>query len=376
MRHLSQFRRPDHIRCLLIAAALAALLPFGGAWAGAAEPVAYPGAHWTRAATPEAAGWSGRMLDKARHFSRKIGSTAVMIVQHGIVVDAWGDIAGRTEAYSVRKSLLSALIGIAVGQGKIDLKATLAQLGIDDNPPLNAAEREATVADLITARSGVYHAALYETKRMAAMRPARGSHPHGSFWYYNNWDFNALGTIYEQRTGEKIFEAVERHLAAPLRMEDFGPADGRYVRGSASRHPAYTMRLSARDLARFGLLFLRNGRWQDRQIIPAAWVAESTAMHAAFRPDHGYGYMWWTGDGDSCFAHVRVNGHCFFAAGNYGQYVLVIPSLDLIVVHRVDTDVTRAHPSSAQVGRLLWLILSSATGPAAERNLSPARATR
>ena len=377
VRYLSQSWRPDRIRRLFFVAAVAALLPLRGAWADAgAKAEVYPGDRWTQAATPELAGWSGRMLDKARHFSKKIGSTAVMIVQHGIVVDAWGDTAGKAEAYSMRKSLLSALIGIAVAQGKIDLKATLAQLEINDNPPLNAREREATVADLITARSGVYHTAMYETRRMAALRPARGSHPHGTFWYYNNWDFNALGTIYERRTGEKIFEAIQRHLAGPLQMEDFSPADGIYVRGAESKHPAYTMRLSARDLARFGLLFLRNGRWKDKQVIPAAWVAESTATHAAFRPDHGYGYMWWTGDGESCFAHVSVAGHCFYAAGNYGQYVVVIPELDLVVVHRVDTDVSRAHPSAGQVGRLMWLILSSAGSPAAERDLPRTGATR
>jgi CubicO group peptidase (beta-lactamase class C family) len=360
-----------------LAAAVAALLPAHAAWADPGAPAdVYPGEGWTQAATPDAVGWSKRKLDKARHFSKKIGSTAVMIVQHGVVVDAWGDTAGKTEAYSLRKSLLSALIGIAVEHGKIDLTATLAALEIDDNPPLDTSEREATVADLITARSGIYHSALYETRQMAAMRPARGSHPHGTFWYYNNWDFNALGTIYERRTGEKIFEAIARHIAGPLQMEDFRAADGRYVTGAASRHPAYTMRLSARDLARFGLLYLRRGRWKDRQVIPAAWVAESTAMHAALRPDHGYGYMWWTGDGDGCFAHVRVAGHCFFAAGNYGQFVIVMPSLDLVVVHRVDTDVTRAHPSAGQVGRLLALILWSAGPAAAERGLSQSRAAR
>jgi len=65
---------------------------------------------------------------------------------------------------------------------------------------------------LLEARSGVYHAALYETPAMAKQRPARGSHEPGTFWYYNNWDFNALGTIYEHATGN-------RHLRCA------GPAD-------------------------------------------------------------------------------------------------------------------------------------------------------
>ena len=86
----------------------------------------------------------------------------------------------------------------------------MGSLGIDDNAPsLSPTEKTATVADLLKARSGVYHAALYETPGMARLRPARGSHPPGTFWYYNNWDFNALGTIYERGTGAQIFTALQ-----------------------------------------------------------------------------------------------------------------------------------------------------------------------
>ena len=62
-------------------------------------------------------------------------------------------------------------------------------------PKLTLEEKEATVRDLLVARSGVYHIAQEEAPAMAAARPKRNSHPHGTFWYYNNWDFNALGTI-------------------------------------------------------------------------------------------------------------------------------------------------------------------------------------
>jgi len=103
--------------------------------AGAAEPEsAYPGNTWMHAATPEAAGWSSDGLARARNHADTIGSTDVMIVHHGIVVDAWGDLAARSEAYSIRKSVLSALFGIAVAKGQIDISQTMAALGIDDNP--------------------------------------------------------------------------------------------------------------------------------------------------------------------------------------------------------------------------------------------------
>ena len=75
--------------------------------------------------------------------------------------------------------------------------------------------------DLLEARSGVYHPALYETPAMAKQRPARGSHEPGTFWYYNNWDFNALGTIYEHATGSGIYDALDRLIARPIGMQDY-----------------------------------------------------------------------------------------------------------------------------------------------------------
>jgi CubicO group peptidase (beta-lactamase class C family) len=87
----------------------------------------------------------------------------------------------------VRKSLLSALVGIGVAEGRIRLGETIGALGIDDRDPgLTETEKEATIRDLLMARSGIYHPAAYEAPDMKARRQQRGSHPPGSFWYYNN----------------------------------------------------------------------------------------------------------------------------------------------------------------------------------------------
>jgi len=101
----------------------------------------------------------------------------------------------------MRKSLLSGLYGIYEAEGKIDLSKTLGELGIRDYIRLTAVEKQATVADLLKARSGVYIPATGEADSMVANRPERGSHAPGTFWYYNNWDFNALGTIFDQGVG-------------------------------------------------------------------------------------------------------------------------------------------------------------------------------
>jgi CubicO group peptidase (beta-lactamase class C family) len=94
-------------------------------------------------------------------FNNPIGTDAVVIVDDGVVIDAWGDISRNFQCHSMRKSLLSGLIGIHVDEGNIDLDATLDQLGIDDHAPsLSSIEKQATVSDLIRARSGIYHPAL------------------------------------------------------------------------------------------------------------------------------------------------------------------------------------------------------------------------
>ena len=113
----------------------------------------WPGAQWERADH----GWSTDLLARAQAYSDRAGSSAVMIVQGGRVVAEWGDSAHKSPIASVRKSLMSALYGIAIGEGTIRLDATLAELGIDDKQPLTAEEKLATVADLLTTRSGVYH---------------------------------------------------------------------------------------------------------------------------------------------------------------------------------------------------------------------------
>ena len=84
---------------------------------------------------------------------------------------------------------------------------------------------------------------------MKKTRPARGSHAPGTFWYYNNWDFNALGSIFEKRTGLKIGDAFYERIAKPIGMQDFQPSDVYYLGGPVSVHSAYQFEISARDLA-------------------------------------------------------------------------------------------------------------------------------
>jgi CubicO group peptidase (beta-lactamase class C family) len=320
----------------------------------------YPDGDWAWADSPESAGWSSAKLDVAQAYAERIGSAAVMIVDDGVVIAAWGDLAHKYQCHSMRKSLISALYGIHVADGKIDLGATLKELGIDDLTPLTETEKGATVAELLSARSGVYIEAAGEAPAMKAMRPARGSHEPGTFWYYNNWDFNALGTIFDQLSGGKnVYTAFDKCIAEPIGMQDYDPGELQYAYEPYSRHPYYGFRMSTRDLARFGLLFLRYGRWGDQQVVPADWVRESTASHSTIGPQAGYGYMWWTGEGLGLFPNVDEGHGSFVASGYGGHNVIVMPARKLVVVHRVDTDAGHM-VGEANIGTLLWMILDAA----------------
>jgi CubicO group peptidase (beta-lactamase class C family) len=329
---------------------------------GGAAAQSWPEGGWTRA-EPASFGWSQEKLAKAERQAADLKLTAVMIVQHGNVIATWGDTTAKLNIHSMRKSLLSALYGISVGEGNVDLSRTLKDLAIYDSAPaLTDTEKTATIRDLLMARSGVYHAAAYETPDMKAKRPARGSHPPGAFWYYNNWDFNALGTIYEQLTKEHIFESFDLRIARAVGMEDYKPSDGRYMREPESVHPAYAFSMSARDLARFGLLFLNGGRWKDKQVIPAAWVKESTAARTAPADlGLGYGYLWWRASGSEGRG-LLMGGDSYFALGYGGQMLAVVPSRDLIIVNLVDHIAYPVDVRRAATAELLRGIMSAAAG--------------
>ncbi len=321
---------------------------------------------WRQLAAPEKAGWSLEKLAEARAFAEKIGSDAVMAVDDGLVVAAWGDVSRRFELYSARKSLVSALAGIAVADGRLETSKTLADLRVDDVPPLLDAEKQAKVIDLLRSRSGIYHPAAKETADMKTNRPARGSAKPGETWLYNNWDFNTIGVILEQATGRRLFEEYERRIAAPLGMEDFRARDGyEQFERSLSRHPAHAFRMSARDLARFGEMFARQGTWEGRQIVPREWVAESTRVHSEVRPGTGYGLMWWVYPKGGLADYPELNAHHKFAAsGNYGQLVLVVPGARFVFVHLAASDDGRG-VAGRDIWRLAEMILAARAGEAA-----------
>jgi CubicO group peptidase (beta-lactamase class C family) len=343
--------------CLLAGLVLAACVL-------AAKP-SYPGQTWHKVNTPEALGWSSEKLNLAREYSESIGSEAVMIVVHGEILAEWGETTRKIDVRSMTKPLMNALYGIAVDEGKISIQSTLAELGVDDKlPPLTDAEKQARIVDLLQARSGVYHVSGVDTPMMRENMPEPGSHPPDTFWFYHNWDFCALGGIYEQTTQSSLFEDFDRLIAKPLGMEDFALTDTAYEWGSReSNYPWYAFTMSARDLARFGLLYLRQGQWQGTQIVPQQWIEESLKPYsdASSWGRGGYGMLWWVTMNGRLFPNVEISGNAFAATGRAGDYLVIIPDLDLVVVHRTNPPLSVV--GDEQFGALLKLILDANMNP-------------
>jgi CubicO group peptidase (beta-lactamase class C family) len=311
--------------------------------------------------SPEEVGWSSEKLEDAEQFAAQTGYSAVMAVCDGKVFFSWGEVDRDFLCHSIRKPFLSALIGIHVDKGDIDLDATMEDLGIDDIPPgLTVEEKQATVRDLIKSRSGVYHEAAAESAEMIAARPQRGSHPPGTFFYYNNWDFNTAGAVFEQETGAGIFDAFQKRIAGPVGMEDFD-VQKCYYRNEPekSQYPAYHFRMSARDLARFGVLYQKNGRWSGRRVVPEQWILESTKAWSVADSVSGlsYGYMWNVAPAGSPLAEM-MGYPVYFHTGIGVQALVIIPDLDLVIVELYDTDGDWTDPG--EVGIPLGMMIINA----------------
>ena len=323
-----------------------------------------PSSDWL--AAPSDGRWNADVLAEAWAYAKTIDTSAVMVVEGGRIAASFGDIERRFMCHSMRKSFLSALYGIHVTEGRISRGSTLADLDIDDKEGLSGREKGATVLDLLSARSGIYHPTVYESQWMRSIKELRHSHAPGTFWCYNNWDFNALGTIYEKLIGRSLFEDFRDRIAKPIGMQDFRyddeRKDGEYAHGAETVHPAYPFRMSSRDLARFGLLFLNEGRWGDRQVVPRRWVKESTAPISEAGNAGAYGYMWWVARAGIHIPGVILPEGTYSARGAGGHKMIVIPAHDIVLVHRVDTDVKGREVKTHQFAPLLDLVLAARLG--------------
>ena len=311
---------------------------------------------WSQWLTPEDAGFSQTALETLPEYLSTLNTTGLMVVVDGKVLLHFGDLEELSYVASVRKSILAMLYGPYVVDGTIDLDRTLEELGMDDHGGLMEIERRATVRHLLTARSGVYHDAS-NSGDDSDSAPARGSQEPGSYFLYNNWDFNAAGAAFELMTGGEIFDALMTDLAEPLGFEDF-QRSRQEKRGNLDRsiYPAYHMWLSTRDMARVGQLMLQEGNWDGHRLIPESWVREVTSLvthREQMNPESrrsgafGYGYMWWIWDSPSVSPFYSG---AYTAKGAYGQYITVLPALAMVVAHKPAVGDGRGYNSTSWSG--------------------------
>jgi CubicO group peptidase (beta-lactamase class C family) len=234
------------------------------------------------------------------------------------------------ELRSCTKSFISALMGIAIEQGKIE---GVDQLMLDYFPErtienLDEAKQAITLDNLLTMSAGFdWPGGIMEPimndmaqspdwLQFVLDRPIV-TEP-GTQFLYNSGGSNLLAAVIEEATGMSAVDYAQQNLFDPLGITQVEWAQDPQGHTSGG----YGLRLAPRDMAKFGYLYLNNGLWDGKQIVPAEWTADSTTKHIDADPlSDGYGYQWW----------VDKNGY-YMALGYGGQYIIVKPDLNLVVV--------------------------------------------
>jgi CubicO group peptidase (beta-lactamase class C family) len=301
--------------------------------------------------TPEAQGIDGAMLqelvDLIREGEKFPDLHSLLIVRNGyLVIDEYfgGHEADRIHMLqSVTKSFTSAAIGIAIDKGYIkDVEEPVLAFftdmrGIDY---VDDRKRAMKLEDLLTMRSGTdYHERGPGSPHYQLNALERGwtefvlSRPMeaepGTRFQYDSGGVILMSAILKSRTGDHADAFLEKHL-----FEHLGIENSHWFKNSEDHpHTGGGLAIRPRDMAKFGLLYLRKGRWEGKQIVPSAWVEASTSRHVKFsdvrRGMTGYGYLWWILPPDPAGDRKQ---EIFAACGFRAQYIYVVPEHNMVVV--------------------------------------------
>jgi CubicO group peptidase (beta-lactamase class C family) len=228
------------------------------------------------------------------------------------------------DVYSVTKSVTSALVGIALADGKLEsVDQRLADFFPGYASAADSGVRRVTLADLLTMRAGFSGEPIASSGNWIKTLMTRPlEHEPGRVFSYDSGSSHLLSAVLTKVTGEQVAALARERIFRPLGITGGWrwPDDGQ---GVSIGGDGLAMR--ARDLAKLGQLYLQEGRWNGKQVVPAAWVRRSTREHTGVgAPGQGYGYQWWVQDGP--------RGKAYAALGYGGQAIVVLPALDLVVV--------------------------------------------
>ncbi len=345
-----------HGRFLLLGILSVGLGAFGSA--GQTGPMAPPS--WEGPISkPEEQGLDGKKLAELvaliRQGERYPKLDCLLIVRHGaLVVEEYFNNGHATRIHilqSVTKSFTSALVGVAIAKG--EFKGVEEKI-LDFFPGMkgiaNMDERKASIRlkDLLTMRSGAdFHENGPDSPYYQMMRLTGGwdkfyldrpmLRPPGTEFLYDSGGVLLMSAMLKNRTGMHADAYAERYLFKPLGIERKF-----WIKNQEGlAHTGGGLFLTARDTAKFGLLYLNKGRRGDVQIVPEDWVRESLRLHVDFEAKGpkgpgaiGYGYLWWI-----LFPDPRGSGRqdIYAARGAHGQYIFVVPEHDMVVVVFGDT---------------------------------------
>lgn len=263
------------------------------------------------------------------------GVRTLLVVRNGRIV-AEASYSGRDlnrrphDLKSASKSLLSPLVGIALDRGWIaGLDARLGELLPEYAGGLPDAKRRITLVHLLSMQAGLastsreHYGAWVSTGDWTAAALARPlvDEP-GTEYTYSSGNSHLVSAILTEATGRSTLELAREVLLEPVGMEIHAwqrSPEGYYFGGN-------NLRMTPRDLARLGQLYLQEGRWNGRQVVPADWVRRSTRRRAEGWPERygAYGWFWWLPREDPWDS--------FAAIGYGGQFLYVVPELRMLVV--------------------------------------------
>lgn len=327
-----------------------------------AERAYWPTEEW-RTAPPDEHGLdAGEIAEVERLVAESYTNVrSILVVRDGFLVYEryWQGLDGEDghDTRSVTKSVVGALVGIALGQGLIEsLDQTVGDLLADRLPPdADPRMRGVTVRELLSMTSGlppddpslggdpgVFQRAEREPDLVRALLGLRLTADPGTRWAYSSASSHLLSVIVADAAGTSTLDYADDRLFGPLGIDvsdafvPLGPPTQETIEEYDRARVAWPadaqghsfgggfLKLPARDLARFGYLYLNGGRWDDEQVVPAEYVrASTTASVGTVDRSADYGWHWWV---------AREEGGAFFARGYGGQLVYVDPRRDLVVV--------------------------------------------
>ena len=284
-------------------------------------------------------------------FVRERGDPAGTILKGGRIVAEWGDTSRPDVTFSVAKSYLSMLAGIAVGDGLFnvdDRVGAVVRTGHFDGPH----NGQITWRHLLT-QSSEWDGVLWEkSDQVDHYRQTGGPEENqrkgelrqrqtpGTYYEYNDVRVNVLAFALLHAFGRALPDVLRERIMDPIGASQdwewqgyrtsWTVVGGKRVQSvSGGSHWGGGLFIPTRDHARVGLLVARGGRWGNRQILPEGWMAQSLQPSA---PNEGYGFLWWLNRGKRGSPSAPPDS--FFARGAGANIIWVVPSLDLVTVIR------------------------------------------